>query len=127
MVIDKVHLSKHKVELTGNRYGLHFLGARPDEDPTKAVDKVRITPKKKVVKITIDRELVVTPKKKKVKKGEAAEANNAATGAPAAPSTELSDTEQAKAEMNGGARSGTPGRFGERDDNHFLLCARRSP
>jgi hypothetical protein len=73
--IDKVHLSKHKVELTGARYGLHFLGARADEDPTKAVDRVRITPKKKVLKITIDRELVVTPKKKKGKKGEETAAN----------------------------------------------------
>lgn len=65
--IDKVHLSKRKLELTGTRYGLHFLGALPNEDPTKAVDSVRITPKKKVLKITIDRELVVIPKKKKAK------------------------------------------------------------
>ena len=98
--IDKVHLSKHKVELTGMRYGLHFLGARPDEDPTKAVDKVRITPKKKILKITIDRELVVTPKKKKDKKGEETAAVNAGSGTPAAPATELSDADQAKAEMN---------------------------
>ncbi len=65
--IDRVNLTKHKVELVGVRYGLHFLGALPDEDAIKAVDKVRITPKKKVVKITIDRELVVSPKKKKAK------------------------------------------------------------
>lgn len=69
--IDKVHLTKHKVELEGARYGLHFLGALPYEDPTKALDRVKITPKKKVVKITIDRELVVTPKKKKEKGKEA--------------------------------------------------------
>ncbi len=65
--IDKVHLSKRKLELTGVRFGLHFLGALPNEDPTKAVDRVRITPKKKVLKFTIDRELVVIPKKKKQK------------------------------------------------------------
>jgi TonB family protein len=65
--IEKVHLTKHKLELEGARYGLHFLGALPSEDPTKALDRVRITPKKKVVKITIDRELVVLPKKKKEK------------------------------------------------------------
>jgi outer membrane biosynthesis protein TonB len=65
--IDRVHLTKHKVELEGVRYGLHFLGALAYEDPTAAVDRVRITPKKKVVKITIDREIVVTPKKKKEK------------------------------------------------------------
>lgn len=65
--IDKVRLTKHKVELTGTRYGLHFLGALPYEDPTKAVDRVKITPKKKFLKISIDRERVVTPKKKKDK------------------------------------------------------------
>jgi TonB family protein len=65
--IDKVRLTKHKLELEGARYGLHFLGALPYEDPTKAVDRVRITPKKKVLKITIDRELVVKPKVKKEK------------------------------------------------------------
>ena len=47
--IDKVRLTKHKVELDGQRYGLHFLGALPSEDPTKAVDRVKITPKKKFV------------------------------------------------------------------------------
>jgi Gram-negative bacterial TonB protein C-terminal len=73
--IDKVRLSKHKVELDGARYGLHFLGALPYEDPTKAVDRVKITPKKKFVKITIDRELVVTPKKKKQKSEKIAEKN----------------------------------------------------
>jgi TonB family protein len=105
--IDKVHLSKHKVELTGIRYGLHFLGARPDEDPTKAVDKVRITPKKKVVKITIDRELVVTPKKKKKDKNEPAP--KAAPGAvPGTAPTELSDAEQAQAEMNAAPEAERP-------------------
>jgi hypothetical protein len=63
--IEKVRLTKHKVELEGLRYGLHFLGALPYEDPASALDRVRITPKKKVVKITIDREIVVTPKKPK--------------------------------------------------------------
>ena len=65
--IDKVRLTKHKLELEGQRFGLHFLGALPYEDPTKAVDQVNITPKKKEVKITIDRELVVKPKEKKNK------------------------------------------------------------
>jgi hypothetical protein len=124
--IDKVHLSKHKVELTGARYGLHFLGARADEDPTKAVDKVRITPKKKFVRITIDRELVVTPKKRKQKKGEeppatlnAAESSPATNPAPApiaasgalaasAPAVEPSDVEQARAEMNAAPEAERP-------------------
>ncbi len=73
--IDKIHLTKHKLELEGQRFGLHFLGALPYEDPTKAVDRVNITPKKKIVKIAIDRELVVKPKEKKEKeKGKEAKA-----------------------------------------------------
>lgn len=101
--IDHVRLSKHKVELSGLRYGLHFLGARPDEDPTKAVDKVRITPKKKIVKITIDRELVVTPKKKKGKKGE-----DPAPKVDAPETSGPSDAEQAKAEMNAAPEAERP-------------------
>ena len=80
--IEKVHLTKHKLELEGQRFGLHFLGALPYEDPTKAVDRVNITPKKKVVKITIDRELVVKPKVKK-EKGKAAKSTPAASTTPA--------------------------------------------
>jgi TonB family protein len=89
VVIDKVRLTKHKIELEGARYGLHFLGALPYEDPTKAVDRVRITPKKKVLKITIDRELVIKPKEKKDHRlfaSKSAPAGPApATPAPAAP------------------------------------------
>ena len=81
--IDKVRLSKHKVELDGERYGLHFLGALPYEDPTKAVDRVNITPKKKEVRITIDREIVVKPKVKKEKSKAAAKNSKAAAAAPA--------------------------------------------
>jgi TonB family protein len=62
--IDKVRLTKHKVELEGSRYGLHFLGSLSYGDPANAADRIKITPKKKVVKITIDREQVVVPKKK---------------------------------------------------------------
>ena len=61
--IDKVRLTKHKVELEGSRYALHFLGALPYEDAS--IDRVKITPKKKVLKITIDREQVVKQKKEK--------------------------------------------------------------
>jgi hypothetical protein len=67
--IVKVRLTRHKVELEGVRYGLHFLGELPYEDPAKALDRVRITPRKKVVKVTLDREIVVTPKKAKEKEG----------------------------------------------------------
>ena len=65
--INKVKLSKHKLELEGDRYALHFLGAAPFEDPTAATDRVKITPKKKAVRLSFDREQVETPKKKKEK------------------------------------------------------------
>jgi outer membrane biosynthesis protein TonB len=82
--IEKVRLLKHKVELTGARYALHFLGALPSEDPTTAVDRVNITPKKKEVRITIDRELVVKPKQQ-TKKEKNAKPAPAATSPAAAP------------------------------------------
>lgn len=92
--IDKVRLTKHRVELVGARYGLHFLGALPYEDPTKAVDRVRVTPKKKALRITIDRELVVKPKKTKTakqgEKGAESPAGDAAT------STETPAADEAK-------------------------------
>jgi hypothetical protein len=106
VAIERVRLTKHKVELEGQRYGLHFLGALPSEDPTTAMDRVLITPKKKVLKITIDRETVVTPKKikEKVAKGASATpAHPASTGTPTAASASQSDdaseADQAKAEM----------------------------
>jgi len=97
--IDKIHLTKHKLELEGQRFGLHFLGALPYEDPTKAVDRVNITPKKKIVKIAIDRELVVKPKEKKEKeKGKEAKpapnpASAAAPAMPAAPAPPVESTD----------------------------------
>jgi len=122
--IDKVHLTKHKLELEGQRFGLHFLGALPYEDPTKAVDRVNITPKKKVVKISIDRELVVKPKEKKEKNEKSKPANPApkvATApAPAAspatppptPPSEASDAAQvpvtAQAEIAGAPAAERP-------------------
>src|SRR5277367_5306385 len=64
--IQKVKLSKHKLEFEADRYGLHFLGALPFEDESKAYDQVKIS--KKPVHISIDRELIVIPKVKKEKK-----------------------------------------------------------
>lgn len=66
--INRVKLSKHKLELEGDRYALHFLGAAPFEDATTATNRVKITPKKKTVRISFDREQVEIPKKKKEKK-----------------------------------------------------------
>ncbi len=124
--IDKVHLSKHKVELEGVRYGLHFSSQLAFEDPTTAFDKVRVTPKKKVLHISIDRESVVKPKKEKEKETKkqekpavatavagtastsaaspsgtqvpSAQPAATATGQPAEPADEP-DTDQAKAEI----------------------------
>ena len=62
--INRVHLSKHRVEIDGIRYGLHFLGEGSGLDPIAASDKVRITPKKKIQRIFIERAEVVHPKKK---------------------------------------------------------------
>ena len=64
--VRKVKLSKHKLEIEADRYGLHFFGALPYEDETKSFDKVKIS--KKPVHISIDRELIVVPKVKKEKK-----------------------------------------------------------
>jgi len=102
--IDKVHLSKHKVELEGQRYGLHFLGALPYEDPTKAVDRVNITPKKKVVRITIDRELVIKPKEKKEKAKPGAKTVKPASAAAttSAPSAAAPASPQPAAESSAG-------------------------
>jgi TonB family protein len=66
--ITHVRLEKHKLEIEGVRYGLHFLGASATEDQTAAVDKVRLTTRKKPLVITIDREEVAKPKKEKEKK-----------------------------------------------------------
>jgi TonB family protein len=80
--VSKVSLNKRKVKLEGVRYGLHFAGQRADEDPGKALDQVRITPKKKVVTIAIDREIMAKPKKAKGKKTRPANETPAAPLAP---------------------------------------------
>jgi hypothetical protein len=64
--VRKVKLSKHKLEMEADRYGLHFLGALPYEDEGKPFDQVKIS--KKPVHISIEREVIVLPKVKKEKK-----------------------------------------------------------
>ena len=83
--ISKVKLSKRKLELDGDRYALHFLGAAPFEDPTAATDRVKITPKKKVVRITFDREQVEKQKSKKEKHKNKQKDSDQAKTAKAAP------------------------------------------
>jgi outer membrane biosynthesis protein TonB len=104
--IERIHLTKHKLELEGARYGLHFVGQLAYEDASTAFDRVRITPKKKLVKITIDRESVIKPKKEKDLKKEKDNKKNpkaksaSAAGPSAADATkELTPTEQAQAEI----------------------------
>jgi TonB family protein len=65
--IQRVRIEKHRIEMEAVRYGLHFLEASPTEDMTAAIDRVRLTAKKKPLIITIDREEVVKPKKEKEK------------------------------------------------------------
>jgi TonB family protein len=81
--IERVRLTKHKVELEGTRYGLHFLGALAYEDNSTAFETLRITPKKKVLRITIDREQVLVRKTKK----ETSAREKGKKSAPAAPAS----------------------------------------
>ena len=64
--VRKVNLSKHKLDIEADRYGLHFFGALPYEDESKSFDRVKIS--KKPVHISIEREVIVIPKVKKEKK-----------------------------------------------------------
>ena len=64
--VRKISLSKHKLDIEADRYGLHFLGTLPYEDDAKAFDQVKIS--KKPVHISIEREVIVIPKVKKEKK-----------------------------------------------------------
>lgn len=89
--IDKVRLTKHKVELEGARYGLHFNEQLAYEDSATAYDKVRVTPKKKLLRITIDREVVVKPKKEKAKEKGAKPAQAKAAPTPAAAASTSSE------------------------------------
>ncbi len=66
--VKKVRFSKHKVDIEGYRMGLHFFGALPYEDDTRPFERVRIS--KKPIRISIQRELVLIPKKRKAPKAE---------------------------------------------------------
>lgn len=109
--IEKIRLTKHKVELEGIRYGLHFVGQMAYEDPATAVDRVRITPKKKLVKITIDREIVVKPKKEKEKEKPAKGKHGVHPAPTSAQPAERSEADQLKdsiAEASAAERPASP-------------------
>lgn len=83
--IDHVRMTKKRVELEGARYGVHFADAANWADSATSFDYLRVTPKKKHLLITIDRELVIIPKKRKGESKPAAGAAPAeATASPAA-------------------------------------------
>lgn len=63
--ISRVRLTRHKVLLTGARYGLHFLNPGSSADLTLDFDTINITPRKRPLRISIAREIVIKPKKKK--------------------------------------------------------------
>ena len=64
--VRKVTLSKNKLDLEADRYGLHYLGALAFEGDGNSYDRVKIS--KKPVHISIEREVIVIPKVKKDKK-----------------------------------------------------------
>lgn len=63
--IEKVRLTKKRLELEGARYGIHFDDVADWSQQASAFDRIRITPKKKHLLIVIDRQVVVSPKKEK--------------------------------------------------------------
>ncbi|HTV81148.1 MAG TPA: energy transducer TonB [Acidobacteriaceae bacterium] len=65
MEIDKVRLTKNRLELDGARYGIHFEDEGDWSQQASAFDRIRITPKKKRLVIIIDRQVVISPKKQK--------------------------------------------------------------
>lgn len=81
---DKLRLTKRRLDLEGVRYGIHFEDAANWDNQASAFDRLRITPKKKRFVLTIDRQLVVSPKKEKKKH---AKSQPAATQPAAAQST----------------------------------------
>lgn len=90
--VESLSLSKSRLELRCVRYGLHFLGVQPREESAGAVDRVRITPRKKWVRISIARMKVVKPPKKRKGANEmpqAEPANSATTTSPAFAATVL--------------------------------------
>lgn len=77
---DHVRLTKKRLELEGARYGIHFADAANWADEATSLDMLRVTPKKKHLVITIDRQQVETPKKKREEAKPATTVAKPATG-----------------------------------------------
>jgi hypothetical protein len=67
--IERVRLTKRRVELEGVRYGIHFEDEGNWANQSVSFDRIRVTPKKKHFEIVLDRQVVVVLKKKKGRKG----------------------------------------------------------
>jgi outer membrane biosynthesis protein TonB len=65
--IERLRLTKKELILEGDRYGYRFLGALPGNNPTDDMERIKITNKKKLLRIRIEREQVVESKKEKEK------------------------------------------------------------
>lgn len=112
--ITRVHLGKHHLDLEGVRYGLHFLGALPSEDQSTAFDEVRLNPKKKTLRMTIDREAVEKPKKEKSGKKDKSK--------PVAPATQPPEIASASSAANQQEHKGSAATSTE-DANRALRAA----
>jgi len=80
VVIDHVKMSAKKVELEGARYGIHFEDEGNWTEQATSFDRIQITPRKKHLLITIDRQVVVKPKKEKGDKKEKDKGSETASG-----------------------------------------------
>jgi TonB family protein len=93
--IQTLRLTKKELILEGDRYGYRFLGALPGNNPTDDMERIKITPKKKVLRIRIEREVVVAEKKEKPAKpepGQLAAAQTASAPAAGAPPPDAAAT-----------------------------------
>jgi outer membrane biosynthesis protein TonB len=81
--IERLHLTRKELILEGDRYGYRFLGALPDINPTDDMERIKITSRKRVLRIRIEREEVDASKKEKEKEKPAKPADAAAPNPPA--------------------------------------------
>jgi TonB family protein len=81
--VKRVHLTKRKLEISGYRMGLHFFGALSNQGDNRQYELIRLS--KKPMRISIDRELVVIPKKKKEDARDKASKQQVANPEPAPP------------------------------------------
>jgi len=68
--IETLHLTRRELILEGDRYAYRFLGALPGNNPTDDMERIKITSKKKFLRIRIEREEVVGSRKEQEKEKE---------------------------------------------------------